>query len=120
MVFNHAREVTVHSIISNLKNPDLYRYAYFGHGKSGFLTNIYDNRELSLGEEMFRGIVFPGKYTQYGISEMSIYACDSSDEYEQWASNASYRGDLMLTNGPFDTLGPLRDYAFMHAYGMAR
>ena len=120
VIYTHGRKANVLSIISNLGSADLYRYAYFGHGGIGYLTQIRDNRELSPGEEFSRGIVIPKKYTLYGISEMSIYACSSSDEYEKWASNVSFRGDLVLVNGPFDSLSPLRDYSLMNAYGTAR
>jgi len=100
VVYNKGSAVTVSSIASHLGSNDIYKFAYFGHGAAGQLTAINDTRTLKPEEEFgMRGIFAAGKYTRYGIAEMSLYACASGAEINRWKQNVSVLGVLLVLKG---------------------
>ena len=78
------------TIKSQLNDPDIYTFAYIGHGAVGKLI-------LSRNDES--EWVEPGRYTPFGIDEMLLIACDTDYGWQTWKSNVSGRGILTTVEG---------------------
>ncbi len=76
-------------ILSELNDPDIYTFAYVGHGAVGKL--ILGNNE----DEW----VDPGRYTPFGIDEILLIACDTDYGWQTWKSNVAKRGILTTVEG---------------------
>ena len=76
-------------IKSELNDPDIYTFAYFGHGAVGKLILGSDESEW----------VEPGRYTPFGIDEMLLIACDTDYGWQSWKSNVARRGILTTVEG---------------------
>lgn len=75
------------TVLSHLKSPDIYKFAYIGHGLKGFLVISDDD------------VIDAGGYTLFGINEMELIACESNYRAESWKKNVSKRGGLVTVRG---------------------
>ena len=81
--------VTKDLILAHLNDPDLYAYAYMGHGATGYL--IVDVDEKTWVKE--------DRYTPFGIVEMQLIACETDNGASVWNSNVSRDGLLITVSG---------------------
>jgi hypothetical protein len=75
-------------VLSHLSDPDIYAYAYLGHGAAGILV-LGDQSEW----------IWPGKYTPFGIVQMHLIACESNSGSNLWKKNVSRHGMLVAAEG---------------------
>ncbi len=107
VIYTNTYNTTKNKILSHLKSEDIYSFAYIGHGASGNLTKIDDpdwtddnntkqvRAKNGIGfDTLTKGIINAGKYTRYGIFDMYIIACDSSENRSLWRKNVSSLGTL--------------------------
>jgi RHS repeat-associated protein len=76
-------------VLAHLNDPDLYAYAYLGHGAVGKLILGLDESEW----------IDPGRYTPFGIVEMQLIACETYMGESEWARNVSKNGILFTVEG---------------------
>lgn len=81
--------VTKDLVLAHLNDPDIYAYAYLGHGGAGYLM---------LGEDEAVWIA-AGRYTRFGIVEMQLIACYTNDGADSWKKNVSKEGILVTVEG---------------------
>ena len=77
------------TLLSELSDLDIYKFAYVGHGAVGNLI-------LGVDESEWLGA---GKYTPFGINEMQLIACSTDYSWEQWAGNVARPGGLTTVQG---------------------
>jgi len=100
--------VTKGLIEAHMGDPDLYRYAYLGHGWAGQLTDLDDPD----GD----GVVRDGKHTVFGIAEMRLIACDTFFSEDNWKWNVSRAGTLITVEGELKSW-PWPDNKFHYTNG---
>lgn len=81
--------VTNELISAYVSDPDLYAYAYIGHGATGDLVVGGDEAEW----------IAPGRNTPFGIVEMHLIGCYTNDEVERWRKNVAREGILVTVEG---------------------
>jgi hypothetical protein len=79
-------------ILAHFADPDMYAFAYFGHGSSGYLILGNDEKDWILA----------GRYTAFGLSEMQLIACATDYQWSTWSGNVSREGLLITVGGDFD------------------
>lgn len=97
---------TVSTIISHLKDPNLYKYAYIGHGEAGCMTSVSNPDSFVVDPKMKEAdptIICADAYTRFHIAEMHIIACKSNDSASKWKLNVSDLGFLRTVKGYLTT-----------------
>jgi len=85
--------VTKDLILAHLNDPDLYAYAYIGHGAAGYLILGQDEADW----------IARGTYTPFGIVEMHLIGCYTNDGVESWKKNVAKEGILVTVEGELNS-----------------
>jgi RHS repeat-associated protein len=81
--------VTKDLVLAHLNDPNIYTFAYLGHGSVGWL--ILGDDEVDWIKE--------GRYTPFGIVEMQLIACNTDTQAAAWTANVSRGGQLVTVRG---------------------
>ena len=79
--------VTSKSMESHLMSENIFKFTFIGHGAVGCILGSDNN------------YICPKKFTKFGISELSILACESNDLSSNWQENVSLPGSVLTIKG---------------------
>lgn len=89
VMFTPSNRLTADLVREHLRDKDLYKYAYIGHGSGGALTSIGKKEET----------VQPGRYTPFRIPELQVIGCFTNDAANSWRENVAPTGLMVTVQG---------------------
>jgi hypothetical protein len=85
---------------AHLKDPNLYKYFFTGHG---------DKQDGAISPRWLWGpSLDPQRYTNHGIADMRLVACHTWTGRVEWAYNVSVNGQLETWKGKIKALSGTR------------
>jgi hypothetical protein len=84
-------------IVDDMHDPDLYVFAYYGHGDKSHKGDLLPNPAFQSGQGQYW--VTADKYASYHIAELRLIGCYTHSAAAKWRANVSKDGELRTIDG---------------------